>query len=54
MKLKPQSINRTVTVVMTGGTQVVEGARMTGGDTRFCCESSKSQYPAGNKHGRLV
>ena len=50
---------------MTGGTQLVEGAHLTGGDTRFCRESSKSHgfydrwsektmYPAGNKHGRLV
>ena len=47
-----------------GGTQVVKGADLTGGDTRFCRESSKSrgfhdrgseiQYPAGNKNGRLV
>ena len=29
---------------MTGGTQLVEGAHLTGGDMRFCCESSKSQY----------
>ena len=32
----------TVTAVMTGGTQLVEGAHLTGGDTRFCRESSKS------------
>ena len=42
---------------MTWGTQLVEGAHLTGGDTRFCRESSrgvKTQPPAGNKHGRLV
>ena len=32
---------------MTGDTQLVEGAHLTGGDTRFCRESNKS-------HGRLV
>ena len=33
----------TVTAVMTGGTQLVEGAYLTGGDTRFCRESSRSR-----------
>ena len=33
-----RSTNLTVTAVMTGGTQLVEGAYLTGGDTRFCRE----------------
>ena len=61
---RARSINLTVTAVMAGGTQLVEGAHLTGGDTRFCRVSSKScglydrgvktQYPRGNKHGKLV
>ena len=52
----------TVTAVMAGGTQLVEGAHLTGGK-RFCRESSKSRgfyvggvktkYCAENKHERL-
>ena len=38
----PRSSFLTATAVMTGGTQLVEGAHLTGGDTRFCRESSKS------------
>ena len=36
------SIILTVTAVMTWGTQLVEGEHLTGGDMRFCRESSKS------------
>ena len=35
------TINLTATAAMAGGTQLVEGAHLTGGNTRFCCESSK-------------
>ena len=42
-KSQARSIDLTVTAVMTGGTQLVQGAYLTGGgDTRFCRESSKS------------
>ena len=43
----PRSTNLTVTAVMTGGTQLVEGAHLPGGDTRFCRESSKSRFFGG-------
>ena len=36
--LKARSSFLTVTTIMTGGTQLVEGAHLTGGDTRFCRE----------------
>ena len=39
----PRSSFLTVTVVMTRGSQLVEGSHLTGGDTRFCRESSKSR-----------
>ena len=54
----------TVTAVMAGGTQLVEGAHLTSGDARFVAMQAnhagfmlggvKTQYPAGNKHGILV
>ena len=37
------TINLTATAAMEGGTQLVEGAHLTGGNTRFCCESSKGR-----------
>ena len=37
------TINLTATAAMAGGTQLVEGAHLTGGNTRFCHESSKSR-----------
>ena len=42
----------TVMAVMTGGTQLIEWAHLTGGDTRFCCESSKSRefYDRGSEN----
>ena len=48
----PRSFFLTVTAVMTGGTQLVEGAHLTGGDTRFCRESSKSRgfYDRGSEN----
>ena len=45
----PWSIILTVTAVMKGGTQLVEGGRLTGADTRFCRESSKSRGVLGVK-----
>ena len=54
VRVVPQSTFLTLTAVMTGGTQLVEGAHLTSVDTRFCRESSKSQYLAGNEYGRLV
>ena len=41
----PRSTNLTVTAVMTGVTQLVEGAYLP--DTRFCRESSKSRVFGG-------
>ena len=35
------TINLTATAAMAGGTQLVEGAHLTGGDTHFCREPSK-------------
>ena len=32
-----------------GGTQLFEGAYLTGGDMRFCCETSKSRGSLGVK-----
>ena len=43
-----RSTNLTVTAVMTGGTQLVEGAYLP--DTRFCRESSKSRVFGGWNH----
>ena len=39
--LAPQSIILTATAAMAGGTQLFEGAHLTGGNMRFCRESSK-------------
>ena len=36
-----RSIILTATAAMAGGTQLFEGAHLTGGNTRFCRESSK-------------
>ena len=38
----PRSSFLTVMAIMTGGTQLVDEAHLTGGDMRFCRESSKS------------
>ena len=51
--LPSRSTNLTVMAVMTGGTQLVEGAHLTGGDTRFCRESSKSRLFWGVKSSNL-
>ena len=37
----PRSYKVTPTAPMGGGTQLLEGAHLTGGNTRFCRESSK-------------
>ena len=37
----PRSIILTATAAMAGGTQLFEGAHLTGGTMRFCRESSK-------------
>ena len=42
----------TLTAVMTGITQLVRGVHLTGGETRFCRESSKSRgvYDRGSEN----
>ena len=41
-KICTPSINVTATAVITGGTQLVEGEHLTGGEMLFCSKSSKS------------
>ena len=41
------TINLTATAAMAGGTQLVEGAHLTGGNTCFCRESNKCRDHAG-------
>ena len=47
---RARSINLTVTAVMTGGTQLVEGAHLTGGDTRFYLHSRTEFWQVVNKN----
>ena len=59
-----QSSFLNVTAVMTRGTKLDEGAHLIGGDRAFVASQAnhagvmiagvKTQYPGGNKHGRLV
>ena len=57
MKLKPRSINLTVTAVMMGGTQLVEGVVIRAfvasqaNHVGFMIGGVKTQYPVENKHG---
>ena len=45
-KVVARSIILTATAAMATGTQLFEGAHLTGGNTRYCCESSKCRNNA--------